>query len=157
MNLDSKQIQKLLHHRPPYLMVDEAIELTPHYIKSYKNFSEVAYIKEGHFPGTPVVPGAMLQELCTQSAGILMTHFFSPVRNYDSNSTRGWAIGVLNKVESAKYLGFAHPDQTVECKVTLIDNLDRYYRFKAEVKQNDKIIAKLRFCLAIVSDDQLPS
>ena len=88
-------IQKLLHHRDPYLLIDEVLEISETGITSIKtvNLENDFYLK-GHFPNAPVVPGAMMQEMTTQSAGLLMTHFFSPIKNYDSESTKGF--GTLN-------------------------------------------------------------
>jgi 3-hydroxyacyl-[acyl-carrier-protein] dehydratase len=153
--MQSDEIMKLLHHRSPYLMVSEVPEITPEYIHAVKNFTGDEYFLKGHFPGASVVPGAMLQEFCTQSAGILMTKYHSPVDNYDSEKTKGWAIGVLNKVERAKYLDIVKPNTPISCKVELIENLSGLYKFKARVFQGEKLKAKLNFNLVITSDDIL--
>ena len=72
-------ILKRLHHRPPYLLVDEVLEHDPHSITAALTSSGNEFYLKGHFPGTPVVPGSMMQEMCTQVAGLLITEHYSPV------------------------------------------------------------------------------
>jgi 3-hydroxyacyl-[acyl-carrier-protein] dehydratase len=114
MNID--EVKVLLHHREPYLMVDRIDALTCHAVTGVKSHRGDEAHLAGHFPGAPVVPGAMLQELCTQSAGALITKFYSPVENYDSEKTKGHALGVLAKVAYAMCLQ----------KLSLSNSLGRY-------------------------------
>ncbi|MGB0415658.1 MAG: 3-hydroxyacyl-ACP dehydratase FabZ family protein [Coraliomargarita sp.] len=150
--LSLKEIKVLLHHREPYLMVDRVDELSPLKVRGVKiHRGDEAHLA-GHFPGAPVVPGAMLQELCTQSAGVLMTRFYSPVEDYDSEQTKGLAIGVLNKVEFAKYYATAKPDADVVADVDLVERMGDLFKFRARVEQCGKVVAKLRFNLVIAPD-----
>jgi 3-hydroxyacyl-[acyl-carrier-protein] dehydratase len=153
--MDLKEIKTLLHHREPYLMVSEVIEHSQNQIVGVKKHSGDEPYINGHFPGLPVVPGAMIQELCTQSADILITKYHSPVENYHSEKTKGWALGVLNKVESAKYLDIVKPTSDIVAKVELVDHMGALFKFKAQVFQNDKLKAKLAFNLVNISDEQL--
>jgi 3-hydroxyacyl-[acyl-carrier-protein] dehydratase len=153
--LNKEEIKKLLHHREPYLMVDSVMECSAKSIRSTKiHQGNEPYIL-GHFHNAPVVPGAMLQELCTQSAGILLTKHYSPVENYDSNKTKGWAIGVLNRIKSAKYFGIVKPSNDINAIVELCDYERNLYTFKAKVFQLDELKAKLSFTLIITSDELL--
>lgn len=153
----STDIQKLLHHRPPYLMLDKVLELNSDSIKAQKTHVLTEGHIAGHFPGAPVVPGAMLQEMCTQAAGVLITKYHSPVANYNSGTTKGWALGVLNKVEYAKYLSIVKPNIPVQVEVRLIERLDQLFKFKANVLQNNEVKAKLKFNLMNISDSFLLS
>ena len=153
--MKNTEIEKLLHHRAPYLMVSEVLEISDNMIRTQKiHDGNEAHIK-GHFPGTPVIPGAMLQEICTQSAGILLTKYHSPVANYNSEITKGYALGVLNKVSSAKFLKIVKPTSPVIAEVYLVSNIDNLFKFKARVKQNDELVAKLSFNLMNISDEYL--
>jgi 3-hydroxyacyl-[acyl-carrier-protein] dehydratase len=153
--MNKKEIKKLLHHREPYLMVDEVIESSPKSIHTKKIHDGNEPHVQGHFPNMPVVPGAMLQEFCTQSAGILMTQYHSPVKDYDSEKTKGWAIGVLNKIQYAKYLGIVKPDKVITAKVDLYEKENNLFKFKAKVFQQGKLKAKLSFNLVIAKDEIL--
>jgi 3-hydroxyacyl-[acyl-carrier-protein] dehydratase len=149
------EITKLLHHRPPYLLVSEVVEHSKTSIETIKSFSGDEFFLQGHFPGAPIVPGAMIQEFCTQSAGILLTKYHCPVENYDSETTKGHAIGVLNKVEFAKYLSIVKPMSSINAKIELISSESNLFKFKAKVFQDGTLKAKLLFNLVNISDDYL--
>ncbi len=153
--MNEQEIQTLLHHRRPYLMVDKVHSLTPNQIIAEKNHHGDEAHVSGHFPGAPVVPGAMLQEICTQSAGILLTKFYSPVENYDSEKTKGHAIGVLKKVDFAKFKSITKPNKPIRSEVTLTDQVENMFKFKAKVYQDDKVMASFGFTLVNVSDEYL--
>ncbi len=155
MYLSENQIIEVLHQRPPYLMVNEVMSCDKNLIKSRKNFSGAEPFVLGHFPGAPVVPGAMIQELCTQSAGVLLSKFYSPVENYNSLTTKGYALGVLRKVDYAKFTKIVKPTIPLDCKVELIESVDNLFHFKAEVFQGEKRVAQLGFSLVNISDDKI--
>ena len=145
----------LLHHREPYLMVDRVDALTPESVTGVKvHRGDEAHLR-GHFPGAPVVPGAMLQELCTQSAGVLISKYHAPVPHYDSERTKGHALGVLSKVDYAKYLGVVKVDRDVLAIVDLLEQLGPLFKFKARVLQDGRLKAKLMFALMNLSDQHL--
>ena len=153
--MESINIKKMLHQRGPYLMVSEVLSIDPISIYTRKvHNGEEAHLK-GHFPGAPVVPGAMLQEICTQSAGVFLTKYFSPIENYDSNLTKGHALGVLNKVNYAKYLAIVKPDHPIEAKIQLIHQEGPLFKFRGKVFQKDVLKAKLSFNLMNISDELL--
>lgn len=149
------EITKLLHHRAPYLLVSSVIEHSKSNIETTKSFSGDEFFLQGHFPGAPIVPGAMIQEFCTQSAGILLTKYHCPVEDYDSEVTKGHAIGVLNKVEFAKYLSIVKPVSPINAKIELISSESNLFKFKAKVFQDGTLKAKLLFNLVNISDDYL--
>ena len=73
MVLDINDIQKILPHRPPMLLVDRIIELEP--FKSATGIKNVTMNEPhflGHFPGHPVMPGVLQLEAMAQVASIVM-------------------------------------------------------------------------------------
>ncbi len=70
--MDSREIQSLLPHRFPFLLVDRIIELEPNVkITGLKNVTINEPFFQGHFPGYPVMPGVLIIEAMAQIAGIL--------------------------------------------------------------------------------------
>lgn len=153
--MDITYIKKLLHHREPYLLIDQVIQLETNTIHARKKLTGQEFFFKGHFPGAPVLPGAMMQEMTTQAAGLLITKNFSPVENYDSEKTKGHALGVLKKVNYGKYLNFAKPGDLLDIKVNLTDHLENLFEFKAVISRNDEIIMKNSFQLMNISDEYL--
>jgi 3-hydroxyacyl-[acyl-carrier-protein] dehydratase len=148
-------ILKRLHHRPPYLLIAEVTGHSPQRLTAVALPKGDEFYLQGHFPGTPVVPGAMMQEMTTQAAGLLITEHFSPVPDYDSETTKGWALGVLRAVHQAKYKSFARPDDRMLITVELIDQLDAVFRFKGKIMVGDSTIMFNEFSLVNIDESKL--
>ena len=69
--LTFEQIEKILPHRYPFLLVDKIIELTDTTIVGVKNVTFNEPYFQGHFPGNPIMPGVLQIEALAQTGGIL--------------------------------------------------------------------------------------
>jgi 3-hydroxyacyl-[acyl-carrier-protein] dehydratase len=73
MILDINGIQKILPHRPPFLMVDAIVEMER--LKSIVGIKNVTINEgffRGHFPGKPIMPGVLIVEAMAQTGGLLL-------------------------------------------------------------------------------------
>ncbi|MCS6861897.1 MAG: 3-hydroxyacyl-ACP dehydratase FabZ [Abditibacteriales bacterium] len=71
--LTIEQIQAILPHRYPFLLVDRIIELTPgERAVGVKNVTADEYFFPGHFPHHVVMPGVLVLEAMAQVGGVLM-------------------------------------------------------------------------------------
>jgi 3-hydroxyacyl-[acyl-carrier-protein] dehydratase len=71
--MDIKAIQEILPHRYPFLLVDKIlkIDLENASILGQKNVTINEPFFQGHFPGTPIMPGVLILEALAQTGGIL--------------------------------------------------------------------------------------
>ena len=74
-SISNKEIENLLPHRKPMLLIDELID-----IKKLKSATAIVNVKkdsffvQGHFPGQPVMPGVLIVEAFGQAAAALTAH-----------------------------------------------------------------------------------
>lgn len=148
-------IQKRLHHRAPYLLLSRIVSHSNSHLEAHSTPKGDEFYLLGHFPNVPVVPGAMMQEMTTQAAGLLITEYYSPVPDYNSETTKGWALGVLRAVHLAKYKSFARPGDTLVIKVDLIDYVENSFRFKGVIEILGQKIMFNEFTLINISEDKL--
>ena len=117
-------VEDYLHHRAPYLLVDQIERLDPETVVTLHHVRDDAYFVKGHFPGAPIMPGAMMQEFSTQSAGILIAGNFNPMDDFNTHDPHHneFALGVLVRIKRAKYLSFARPGEVLRAQVQLESN-----------------------------------
>ncbi|CCP10658.1 (3R)-hydroxymyristoyl-ACP dehydratase [Stenotrophomonas maltophilia SKK35] len=133
--IDVCQIQELLPHRYPFLLVDRVLELDieAKRILAQKNVSINEPFFQGHFPGRPIMPGVLIIEALAQAGGV-MTQL---TLGRDSQSTLFYMV----KVENARFNKQVVPGDVLMLDVQmkrLIRNMGWYY---GEAKVNGEVVA----------------
>src|SRR5690349_16357913 len=73
--LNVADIQRLLPHRYPFLLVDRVVEIEPgKRLVAIKNVTINEPFFNGHFPGAPVMPGVLIVEAMAQASGLLVAY-----------------------------------------------------------------------------------
>lgn len=69
--LDKKDIEKIIPHRDPFLLIDEVTELEPgKRVVAKKHLNEDEFWFKGHFPGYPIQPGVLTMEMLAQAGAV---------------------------------------------------------------------------------------
>ncbi len=113
---DVTEIQRILPHRPPLLMVDKIMELTPEYIIGVKNVTMTEYWCTGHFPDEPIMPGVLIIEALAQTGGVLCLKTVPDPENYQT---------YFLKIESAKFKAKVVPGDTLVFRMDMVEPIRR--------------------------------
>ena len=77
-----QDIMRYLPHRYPFLLIDRVIELiSKEKVVALKNVSANEPFFQGHFPGTPIMPGVLIIEAMAQAGGILAFDSLPPEKH----------------------------------------------------------------------------
>lgn len=154
---DFENVQDYLHHRPPYLLVGRILSISAAEITTELQLTGEEFYLSGHFPGSSIMPGAMMQELTTQSAGILIAARYNPMQEFNTSdpSFNSYALGVLVKVKRTRFKGFTRPGDTLTAKVVLKDQVSNIFDFSATVSNGQSKIMQNAFQLMNIPSDTL--
>jgi 3-hydroxyacyl-[acyl-carrier-protein] dehydratase len=150
-------IEDYLHHREPYLLVHEIVEIQDRQISTRHTVSDEADFIRGHFPGAHIMPGAMMQELSTQSAGILLAANFNPMETYNTHDPlfNEFALGVLVKIKNARYRGFARPGDVLDVVVRIEEQIGDVFDFSCLIQCGETGIMRNSFQLSNIESKLL--
>lgn len=142
-------IDEYLHHRGQYSLVDQILSVDRQQIVTKTTVNSDSFYIQGHFPGAPILPGAMMQELTTQSAGILIAAKYNPMQQYNTEDPffNEYALGVLVKVNGARYKGFARPGDELHVTVKLTERVGELFDFTGSIQHAGKTIMQNGFRL----------
>ena len=130
--LDREQIQALLPHRPPFLLVDDVVELEPgRRCVARRTLRDDDFWFAGHFPGNPVMPGVLIVEALAQTATLAVAS--APVPQGESapaNSRRSGAIeraartprkiGLFAGIDKVRFKRVVRPGDTLRLEAEML-------------------------------------
>jgi len=113
---DCKEVEALLPHRHPFLLVDKIIELSETHVVGIKNVTHDEYFFTGHFPGNPIMPGVLQLEALAQTGGILALSLVDSAAKWDT---------YFLKIDNAKFKNRVVPGDTLILKMELLAPIRR--------------------------------
>ena len=143
-SIDKEQIESLLPHREPMLLIDRLIN-----IKKLKSATAIMYVKrdsffvQGHFPGQPVMPGVFIVEAFGQAAAALTAHGID-------KSTYENKLVFLMSVEKARFRNPVIPDCTLELNIEAVRSHGKVWKYKGDAFVEGKKMADAMWSATIV-------
>jgi UDP-3-O-[3-hydroxymyristoyl] N-acetylglucosamine deacetylase/3-hydroxyacyl-[acyl-carrier-protein] dehydratase len=137
-------IEKLLPHRYPFLMVDKIMEINEESIIGVKNITMNEPIFTGHFPGNPVFPGVLQIEAMAQVGGIFA---LSKVEDPQLYST------YFMKIDKVKFKQKVVPGDTVVFELSLLSPIRRgLVEMIGRAFVNGKLVVEAEMLAQIIKD-----
>ena len=143
-SINKEEIQKLLPHREPMLLIDRLINVVP--LKSATaivNVKKGNFYFDGHFPGQPVMPGVLIVEAFGQAAAALTAHGIDPKEYKDK-------LVYLMSVDKARFRNPVIPDWELHLYIEAIRSHGRVWKYKGVAKVNGKKVADAEWAATIV-------
>ena len=141
--LDSTEIQSILPHRYPFLLVDriEELEIGKRVI-GIKNVTVNEPFFQGHFPGRPIMPGVLIIEAMAQVGGVLA---------FKSANQSGAKLVYFMGIDKAKFRRPVVPGDRLRFVVDVLRARHPYWKMRGEAYVEDSLVCEAEL-MAMVTD-----
>lgn len=143
--LDILQIQKLLPHRYPFLLVDKVIECEPKQrLLACKNVTFNEPFFQGHFPANPVFPGVLMLEALAQATALLTAKSDD---QFETGTT--FFLAGIDKARFKKQVG---PGDQLMLEAVFVKSRRHIWSFECRAEVDGKLAASANImCAAVVN------
>ena len=146
MIMDVVEIQEIIPHRYPFLLVDRITEIVKdESLIGYKNVSISEPVFQGHFPGHPIYPGVMILEGMAQAGGILAFQSMDMTKEEAANK-----VVYFMSIDKAKFRAPVKPGDKLEYRISVLKNKGPIWVLKGEAFVDDKIVSEAELKAMIV-------
>jgi 3-hydroxyacyl-[acyl-carrier-protein] dehydratase len=143
--LDVEAIQKLIPHRPPFLLVDRVVLLEPGArLVAWKSVTMNEPFFQGHFPGAPVMPGVLILEALAQAAAILAVKSMPPE---DMSRKLTYLMGI----DGARFRRQVVPGDRLELTIEIAKSKGAVWKMKGAATVDGQAVAEAEF-MAMIAD-----
>jgi 3-hydroxyacyl-[acyl-carrier-protein] dehydratase len=143
MIMDNIEIQKLLPHRYPFLLIDRVLELEPEKrLVGYKNVTANEDFFNGHFPGHPVMPGVLILEALALACAVLA--FKSQKRD-----PKEWVIYLMG-IDGARFRKPVVPGDRLTLTAEVIRAKSTIWKQRGVATVDGVVVAEAEFLATIV-------
>ncbi len=118
----------ILPQQPPFLFVDEYLELDEKHCLAKYTFKEGEWFFKGHFPGNPIVPGVILIEAMAQTGASIGIFEIAKKEKIPSEKAKERNLSVFTHVGEVDFREMVKPEDTVFISCTL--NFNRFGKFE---------------------------
>ncbi len=142
------EILRSIPHRPPFLFIDEIVEIREDGATCKRKIRMEEPQFEGHYPGNPIMPGVLLCEACFQTGAI----FLSKQIEKEGKSLND-VTPVLSRITDARFKQMVKPGDEITIEVTMKETISRFFFMSGKVLKDGKPAMTIGFALAMVEGD----
>ncbi len=135
---DIELIQKILPHRYPFLLVDKVEDIVPN--KSATGYKNVTFNEphfQGHFPGTPIMPGVTIIEAMAQTAGVMV--------GKSLGLTEGNLLIYFMTISNAKFRRKVVPGDVLKMHLVTLRGGSKVWKFSGRAEVDGELAAQAEF------------
>lgn len=138
--MNKEEIEKLIPHRPPFLWLDEVVELSAEKIHAKKFLAPELEVFKGHYPGQPIFPGVLQCEAAFQAGAVLIA---------SQHAVEDGKVPVVTRLNNTKFRNILRPGETLDIEVTLTEKLSNAFFLTAKVSSAGQVATRLEFACAL--------
>jgi 3-hydroxyacyl-[acyl-carrier-protein] dehydratase len=146
MIMDVMEIQEIIPHRYPFLLVDRITDVVKNEtLTGYKNVSISENVFQGHFPGHPIYPGVMILEGMAQAGGILAFKSMDMTKEQAAQK-----VVYFMSIDNAKFRSPVKPGDKLEYRISVMKNKGAIWMLKGEAYVDGKLVSEAELKAMIV-------
>ncbi len=145
--LSTREIEKLIPHRWPFLLVDRIVEYDPaaKRIVGLKSVTATEWFFQGHFQGQPIMPGVLQVEALAQTMGIYVAQ----------QPGFGDRLGLFAAIDECRFKHIVTPGDQLRLEVTMDRLGKKFGRGKAVATVNGDVACEAMLSFIIAPESAL--
>ena len=144
--MDVVEIQEILPHRYPFLLVDRVVSLeVKENIVAFKNVSISEPVFEGHFPGHPIYPGVMILEGMAQAGGLLAFQSMGLTKEEVKEK-----VVYFMSIDKAKFRKPVRPGDRLEYRVSVIKQKGAIWMLQGSAYVDNELVSEAELKAMVV-------
>jgi len=142
--LDIGEIQAVLPHRYPFLLVDRVREIEPdRRAVGIKNVTVNEPYFQGHFPGRPIMPGVLILEAMAQVGGVLALK---------SSPTAGHPVVYLTGIDHAKFRKPVVPGDQLRLELEVIRRRPPFWKMQGKAYVESELVCEAELTAMVTEE-----
>ena len=140
--MNREEIKKLLPHREPMLLVDEAEAVDEKTARGSYTIKGDEFFLQGHFPGQPVAPGVMLCEMMAQTCCVLLS------------GQSGGKTPYFTSLDKVKFKKTVLPGDKLEIECVITNQKGPFYFAQGKGRVGGKLAVSADFSFALIDNSE---
>ncbi len=138
-----EEVLNSIPHRPPFLFVDRIVEISGTKIRTVKEVKSDDPVFQGHYPGQPIMPGALICESIFQTGAILLSRMMGGLSG---------GIPVLTRINNARFKSIVRPGDTLDIEAELVERISNAYYMKGKASVGGRTSVTVEFTVALAKE-----